>query len=107
MAKHIYDKDGEYKGKILSDEEHSKKQRYEMSDKESYARMLIYMFIFSAIILVCLPFNPDLVIDWVVSFSPWLILVLISLIVFIAGIIYYSKVGWKNFLIISSNNSIY
>ena len=26
MAKHLYDKDGKYKGKILSDEEHSKKQ---------------------------------------------------------------------------------
>ena len=24
MAKHLYDKDGKYKGKILSDEEHSK-----------------------------------------------------------------------------------
>ena len=25
MAKHIYDKDGNYKGKILSDEEHQRK----------------------------------------------------------------------------------
>jgi len=28
MPKHIYDKDGSYKGKILSDEEHDKKQSY-------------------------------------------------------------------------------
>ena len=26
MAKHIYDEDGNYKGKILSDEEHDRKQ---------------------------------------------------------------------------------
>ena len=33
MAKHIYDKEGNYKGKILSDEEHSEKERKDFLDK--------------------------------------------------------------------------
>ena len=96
MAKHLYDKDGKYKGKILSDEEHFKKQHNEISDKEAKKRMLSYLFIFSALFTGFSLFNLELVIEWFIAFSAWSILVLISLIVFVTGIIYYSKIGWKN-----------
>ena len=44
MAKHIYDEDGNYKGKILSDEEHSKKRGHSgygtnnLTDKQNFNR---------------------------------------------------------------------
>ena len=61
MAKHIYDKDGEYKGKILSDEEHSKKQN---SDNEIYFGD-DSKFIFKLFIFLILPiYIPTMVFGW-------------------------------------------
>ncbi|MDC3309066.1 hypothetical protein OAV26_02445 [Crocinitomicaceae bacterium] len=40
MAKHIYDKDGKYKGKILSDEEHRKRRKVESMSTEELGKRL-------------------------------------------------------------------
>jgi len=66
MAKHIYDKDGEYKGKILSDEEHSKKQNADSGVpfwEASYSDDT--KFIFKLFIFLILPiYIPTIVFGW-------------------------------------------
>jgi len=59
MAKHIYDEDGNYKGKILSDEEHSKRRVHHrrftnnLTDKQNFNRGCAFLIIMPIIFILC------------------------------------------------------